>query len=605
MLRTKLELHAKNPDLRAGRAAVSGRPRLPALVAERPALAAVVLITLAGLGLRLYGLGHGLPYQYVPDESTMVGSALRMGASGSLQPPTFIYPAALMYLFAAEYLGLLVVGRIVGFFPSVAHFREFAFADPTLFYLLPRIAIALIGAATVPAIYAVGRRLYGRWAGVVAAGLLAASLMHVQMSHQARHWVPVTLLAVAVLWVSLDLAERGRRRDYLLAGLLVGLAAATSFNGFLLVVLPVAAHLVRVRGRRLALLDPRAHRWLAGTLILAPVVFFALNPYVLLNLGQFVAFHSSGEASIGGQIRGHYDNYLQQFLERQAFTFFGWSTLSYEPAITLLAIPGAVLAVRRYRATALVTLAYPLFHYLMFSTTAPSMEQRYMLPAIALMAVPAGLAGARGLAWLHGRLGSGRGKLSVATLALLLLALVAAPSLRYNWLLSQPDTRTLAKAWIESTIPAGADIAIQSYSPPLTPSLETLRAQQRERPESLGNRDLWILERGLPAGEVPYQLARLSLLETSPTVDNVTPYLVAHSHQYFVLSDFRWKSDHRGHQALKRYLAENGRLLTVISPSADAGYVPSDLLNNVEDPLLEMWRLERPGPLIAIYEVSR
>ncbi|MHB8992492.1 MAG: glycosyltransferase family 39 protein [Chloroflexota bacterium] len=573
---------------------------------RRLVLAAVILTTALGLGLRLFALDHGLPYQYVPDESTMVGSALRMGASRSIQPSTFIYPALLMYLFAAEYLGLLVVGRLTGLFASVAHFREFAFTDPTLFYLLPRLAIALVGTATIPLAYLLGKRLYGRWAGVAAAVLVATSVMHVQMSHQARHWVPVSFLTLVVLWVSLDLAQWGRRRDYWLSGLLVGLTAATSFNGFLLMLLPLVAHWQQLRKRGLRIRDPRAHGPMLVALLLAPVVFFALNPYILLQFDRFVAFHSGGEASIGGQIRGHYENYLQQFLEKQGFTFFAEATLAYEPAITLLGIVGAFLAARRFRSTAPLILSYPLFHYIMFATTSPSLEQRYMLPAVIMWALPAGLATAGMAGWLHSRLGGMlSANLAVGTLAILSVALVSLPSLRYDWLLSQTDTRTLAKGWIEGTIPAGADIAVESYPPPLSPDLDSLKAQQQAEPRSLGARDQWLLEKGLPEGDIAYQLIRLSLVDNSPNVDRLSPYLAAHQIRYFVVSDFRWKSDHQGHLALKSYLARNGRLLRSIPPGKDERYSPSDMLNNMEDPLVELWKVDRPGPTIEVYEVTR
>jgi len=585
-------------------------PAEPPAPTRRWPVAAVALITAVGLGLRLYAINHGLPYQYVPDESAMVGGALRMGASRSLQPGTFIYPALLMYLFAGEYAGLLGVGRLTGLFASVAQFREYAFVDPTLFYLLPRIAVALIGTTCVPVAYLLGKRLYGAVAGLVAAALVATSVMHVQMSHQARHWVPISLLALLVLWASLDLAERGHRRDYWLSGLLVGLAAATSFNGFLLMLMPLAAHVVRFQhSSQSSVLSPqslRRHLPMVQALLLAPIVFFVLNPYILLQFNKFVAFQTTGERSIGGQIVGHYGNYLQQFLAKQGFTFFAEATLAYEPAITILGIIGAILAVRRFRSTALVVLAYPIFHYAMFATTAPSMEQRYMLPAVVLLALPAGLAASRGLAWLDGRLGK-IGKANVVTVAaaLALAILVSIPALRYDSVLARTDTRTLAKNWIEANIPPGSDVAVESYTPPLSPDLETLKAQQQSDPGSLGNRDQWGLEKGLPAGEIAYRLTRLNLVDTSPSVDNISPYLATHYHRYYVVSDFRWKSEQWGHLALEAYLSRNGRLIKAFYPSQHGSYVPSDMLNNMEDPLNELWKVDRPGPRIEIYEVAR
>ena len=595
-----LPLRTDNPEPRK-----QNTDQHPAPGTRGLAIGVVVLITAFGAALRLYAIGHGLPYQYVPDESTMVGGALRMGASRSLQPPTFIYPALLMYLFAAEYAGLLAIGLAARMFSSVAQFQEFAFTDPTLFYLLPRIAIALVGTATIPTAYILGRRLYGPWAGAAAAVLVASSVMHVQMSHQARHWVPVSFLTLAVLWVSLDLAEKGRRRDYWLSGLLVGLTAATSFNGFLLMFLPLVAHGMQLRKRGWSLWNPQSHLPMLQALVLAPIVFFALNPYILLEFNRFVAFQSSGESSIGGQIRGHYGNYLQQFLEKQGFTFFAEATLAYEPAITLLGLFGAALAARRFRSTAPLVLSYPIFHYFMFATTAPSLEQRYMLPAVVVVALPAGLATAKVGAWLHSRLGSGAAGPVVGILAVMSISLVSIPALRYDWLLSQADTRTLAKEWIEANIPAGSQIAVESYPPPLNPDLESLRAQQQAEPGSLGARDQWVLQQGLPAGEIAYQLVRLNLVDTSPKLDNVTPYLATHPIRYFVVTDFRWKSEHQGHLALKSYLARNGRLLHSFPPGRDAGYIPSDILNNMEDPLVELWKVERPGPAVEVYEVDR
>ncbi|MCL4371359.1 MAG: hypothetical protein M1380_10720 [Chloroflexi bacterium] len=189
---------------------------------------------------------------------------------------------------------------------------------------------------------------------------------------------------------------------------------------------------------------------LLSTVLLAPALFFALNPYVLLEADRFVAFHSSGESSIGGQIRGHCEGFFQQFLQRQGFAFFAEAVLAYDPAIALLGIVGAFLAVRRFPSTALLVLIYPLFHYLMFSTTSPSLEQRYMLPVVVLGSLPAGLAASLA-GWFQDRLKPVRwGSRLGALLAALLIAVVALASLRYDWLLAQPDTRTLTKEWIES-----------------------------------------------------------------------------------------------------------------------------------------------------------
>lgn len=77
-----------------------------------------------------------------------------------------------------------------------------------------------IGVAAIPLVYALGARLYGRRAGVVAALLLALSPMHLHHSQGIRMYGLLVLLGVASVWSLVRMIQRGKRSGWWLHGLL-------------------------------------------------------------------------------------------------------------------------------------------------------------------------------------------------------------------------------------------------------------------------------------------------------------------------------------------------------------------------------------------------
>src|SRR5262245_53634005 len=83
-----------------------------------------------GLGLRVYALNYGLPDIQHPDEIWILNRALAF-AKGDFNPRNFLYPTLYFYaLFAWEGL-YFVVGRLLGWYASVAAFERSFFVDPS------------------------------------------------------------------------------------------------------------------------------------------------------------------------------------------------------------------------------------------------------------------------------------------------------------------------------------------------------------------------------------------------------------------------------------------------------------------------------------------
>ncbi len=228
---------------------------------------------LAALILRLAGLKTGLPYVYNADENShFVPRAIGMFGH-SLNPDYFINPPAFTYVLHG------VFTLRWGTDPATIG-GAFA-ADPTTAFTLARAASALLGALAVSLTAIAGARLFDdRRVGLLAGALLAVAFLPVHYSHFALNDAPTLApLAAALIGVA-GIYRTGRTREYVLAGLGLGVAIATKYTAGIVLVTVIAA----------AFASPVAHariRNLALAIALMCAGFLAANPYALLDHHAF------------------------------------------------------------------------------------------------------------------------------------------------------------------------------------------------------------------------------------------------------------------------------------------------------------------------------
>ncbi len=159
-----------------------------------------------------------------------------------------------------------------------------------------RTLAALADTASVALMFVIGRRMHGRWTGLLAAALTAFAVIHIQHAHFYRPEPFTVLTSLAALWAMLRFTDTARIRDAALLSLLVGLAMAPKVS-----VAPILAPLAlvflwtwkdRAGGRWSDLTVLSAVRFaptvaVAGLLALA--AFFITNPYAFLDFGTFLA----------------------------------------------------------------------------------------------------------------------------------------------------------------------------------------------------------------------------------------------------------------------------------------------------------------------------
>ena len=247
------------------------------VVAQRrwPWWIGLAVVLAAALGLRVWGVKQGLPFAYNADENAhFVPNAIGLFGHG-WDPHYFVNPPAYTYL-------LHVVFDV--WFGGRAGVSKALATNPTEVFVVARLTAAAVGTLAVWLLYLAGAKLFGRAVGLLAAALLACSFLAVFYSHLALNDVP-TLAPIALsLWGTAGVLREGRLRDYLLAGVGLGLACATKYTGGIVLLPLVAAGAIRLAA-------PAGRNAAARGLVLAGIValgaFVVANPYAVLDLAAF------------------------------------------------------------------------------------------------------------------------------------------------------------------------------------------------------------------------------------------------------------------------------------------------------------------------------
>jgi hypothetical protein len=463
-------------------------------IPRRWAWPALAVVLAGGLGLRLWGIEQGLPFAYNVDEADhFVPRAVKMFEQGNLNPHYFANPPAftyvLHYLFAVWYGGA----------SGVVH--TFAL-HPAEVYTLGRVAAVVLGTAALWLLYATGARLFSRGVGLLAAAIEAVAFLPVFYAHLALNDVPTLAPLTLSLLGTAGVLRKGRTRDYLLAGVGLGLACASKYTAGI-VVLPLAA---AVAARYLTG-EPGANmRILVGIVLsgaVALVAFLIANPYSVLD---YASFHSellhqstlSAEAQgkLGAPTEGGLVYYLWSLTWGLGWVpalaalggagtvwFAGRSTMRRLPGSAPGSAPAPVPAPASGVALGWLLVPAPLL-FLAFMGLEGRYFGRWLMPILPILCLLAAFFALQ----LAGALAGRSRRLATGFAALLVVALLAQGltySIHSGLVLSRADTRNLTRAWMVAHVPAGALIVAEPVSP------DEWAREQRPGTSTASNRYRW------------------------------------------------------------------------------------------------------------------
>jgi len=423
----------------------------------------LLLILALALLVRLWGIDHGLPFIYHPDEPALVRSAYGL-RFGNLNPGHFDWPHLHYYLcfFIFEsFIKFRALLQVLNLRPVFEKIAPLLWQDPAIFYFLGRLVSTLMGVATVGLTYLVGKKLFDKRAGLVAALFLSLSTLHVAQSHYALLDVSMTFWVTLSFLFSVLILKKGRTRDYLLAGLFAGFAASTKYHGALIVIPLIAAHILRVvNARRIPQPDGLTEKPVGfsfGGLLLSglmSIVGFLLGtPYALLDYKTFT-FKEDARGFLW-QLRNMQGHLGAEAANGWWFHFSITLRRGLGPILLGMATMGILLALYKHRRRDLLLLSFPVFYFLYVGSWTV-VYGRYMIPILPMLCLLA----ASFVFFLVKKFKNS--ELVLGALLGLALLQPAWEVVKSNRILNQTDTRTLAKEWIDENLPDQSKIAMDT-----------------------------------------------------------------------------------------------------------------------------------------------
>lgn len=422
------------------------------------------LILIAFL-LRIWGIGYGLPFveAFVSDAERYILDAVRIAGTRDLNPHWFGHPGStVIYPLAAIFSLLNRLERLTGL--TNENVLQAFQGNPTPYYVLGRFFAIACGVATIPVVYLLGTQMSNKRLGLIAAWLLAISPLHVSFSQLARTDAPAALLTGLSLLGSLLILKRPCLQSYFLAGISAGLATSTKYYCIAVGVCLPVAHVLRAmweRSRDSIAGDRATFIKLIFALACIPISFAFTSPYVILDfqtawadiLRERRAVHLSAD---GLSPVGNFWWYIHSVLPQ------GIGLLA-----SLLVLVGLWRIARHPNAVAIVGVSFVVVFIIAISIQ-PLHWNRWLIPALPMFTILASL-GVEGLCSLIWQLARRRINKSVMMSALVILvSLFPLSNTVVNDInRSLPDTRIMAKTWLETHIPQGTKIAVEAYAAPV------------------------------------------------------------------------------------------------------------------------------------------
>ena len=371
--------------------------------------------------------------------------------------------------------------------------------------------VAVMGTATCYVLYLIGTQLRDQKLGLVTAIFSATAYYHAMWSH----YINVDIGMVLAMWIGflgyMEYERRNRTRWLILAGVFCGVAFAFKFTGAVAVVpiaIAIALPLSKWRSPWL-----RVKEGLIVVLAMA-VTTAVVAPENILGIGSvtgdFTALIDSGEGdqdlSDEKATELEFNSAVREITVLRGPDYLNILLRPHNILFALLALVGTAIAVRnRSRWDLILSTLVLIFLAVMTLADRPG-EERYLLPIVPAL----WLLSARAVTELIAE----RRRLLIAACALVVGASLF-PLVRQNVSWTLPDTRIVAKDWIEANVAPDSKILMDGMryrfiqSPPLLPNQSAVTrriggaASEERLSRGVSNRTLELYAKAMAQAEGP------------------------------------------------------------------------------------------------------
>jgi len=393
------------------------------------------------------------------DETTVMAATVKMISEHNLRPnyPTFYHVPLAVYFYLLPFILFFAFLRLTGVFTDLNALKEFGIIN--FYSLLPfaRFLTVLMGLVAIYFLYKITEKLFNdKRISLLAAFFLSSSLMFVQVAHTARVWLPqiMTILIAFYLIVILYQRREDKIKDYLFAGLSLGLAFGTHVVGIMAYSSFFIAHYLKNRGKKIKeTFLTNKYFWLANlAIIICYLLTFYLNTYGFKNYinrqgkiwpnFSFLFDSSQLDQSAGAGLEAAKMNLFDKLIH-----YFG-VLITYDPLLILLALGGFLVLFFRERGIFYLLFSFTAVYY--FAISFIGLEQHYIVPIIPFIAMAAGY----GVLALYKKINK---TLFFSLMAPVMVIIFFLPIIG-DYRMIQPGGRLAARDWIYKNIPSSSHI---------------------------------------------------------------------------------------------------------------------------------------------------
>ena len=331
--------------------------------------------------------------------------------------------------------------------------------------LVGRAISTLCDLGTLLLMYGLGRRVYGRIAGLLAAGAYAFAVLPIQLSHFYAVDVVLTFCVVATVALAARRAEGGGWLAWIGASIFAGLAVGSKFSAILIVAPLVAATWYRAAdgSARRRIVSATGQLAVAGAA--AALTFIVTNPFAVIELRAYASNVLAQNAMVSGLMDAPY---TRQYIGTLPYWYFvqqlsqwglGWP-------LGLVAWGGFVWALirfgmRRAGRAEVVMLAWAL-PYFALTGAFHAKFLRYMAPLLPFLLIFGAGAALAAYRWMASRWGR-RGRIAWGAAALIIAVATVGWSSAFVGVYRQEHPWLQASRWIYNNIPESSKLLTEHW----------------------------------------------------------------------------------------------------------------------------------------------
>lgn len=445
--------------------------RDPVVVMRNPVVYILLSILVLGIVLRFYGLHNAEN----TDEYNEVFEALRV-ASGKFNTNRW-HKKGFQNILAIEYGVYFVIGYLGQIFSSPMDFAAKIIRNMEPLFLIGRYTVATMGTLSIVLLYLIGKFIYNKTVGLIAAAFLAVNSIHVWTSHLVGTDVPLTFFFLLSFYFICRFYQSGKLIDYAAAAALGAVAINIKIIGVGIGIVFLMAHFFRCHHERKSIKESiiskeiaySAAAFAAGLLISNPAIIVGFKQWLMYFVWQYGVYTNVYEEvsyAIGGNAY---------------YTYMMFVINDFGVPLFILTAFGLLYAFYRRENWDYILLTFLIVMFLILANSDFLVQDRYLmtlLPALFLLS-------GRLLDLMIKRFISDH-KMQGFTGAAVCIVILLYPltnSMAYVTRLTEENTSKVSKRWIEENIPARSKILIDAgrtiitAGPKISQSREKLEAQ--------------------------------------------------------------------------------------------------------------------------------